>query len=57
MFLVQFTNFSYTRAFDTQEKAVVHMDRAGFESVLMTKTGDVLGQFSPISGFSFARQG
>jgi len=51
MYLVQFTNFAYTKCFDSQEKAVAHMERAGFEAVLMTSQGHVLAKFSPISGF------
>ena len=54
MFLVQFTNFAYTKCFDSQEKAKAHMERAGFESVLMTSQGHVLGEFSPFSGFKLA---
>jgi hypothetical protein len=50
MFLVQFTNFAYTKAFATMEKAVDHMIRAGLDSVLMTEQGSIIGEFSAISG-------
>jgi hypothetical protein len=55
MFLVQFTNFTYTKAFTTMEKAVAHMIRAGFDSVLMTEKGVILGEFSAISGLKSAK--
>ena len=51
MYLVSFTNFGYTKDFPTKEQAQTYMERAGFESVLMTARGEVLGGFSPISGF------
>jgi hypothetical protein len=52
MFLVQFFNFAYTKSFETEERAIEHMKRAGFESSLMDTKGNVLGHFSPFSGFS-----
>ena len=52
MFLVQFTNFVYTKAFDSEERAIAHMRRACFESVLMTNTGEVLGHYNPLAGYS-----
>jgi hypothetical protein len=55
MFLVQFTNFAYTKAFITMEKAVAHMIRAGLDSVLMTERGTILGEFSAISGLKSAK--
>lgn len=51
MFLVKFVNFAYTKDFDTQERAMAYMERSGFETVLMTNSGQVLSEFSPISGF------
>ena len=56
MFLVQFTNFAYTKHFDTVEKAIIHMKRAGFESILVTNKGVVLGGFSPFGGIRFHSQ-
>jgi hypothetical protein len=50
MFLVQFTNFAYTKSFTTMEKAIAHMIRAGFDSVLMTEQGSIIGEYSAISG-------
>lgn len=51
MYLVSFTNFGYTKDFDSKEKALIYMERACLESVLMTEKGKVLGGFSPISGY------
>jgi hypothetical protein len=56
MFLVQFTNFSYTKDFNSIETAIAHMERAGFESVLMTKHGVILGGFSPFGGIRLHSQ-
>jgi hypothetical protein len=56
MYLVSFTNFAYTKAFNDIDLAIAHMERAGFESVLMTSVGDRLGEFRPLGGgFSFYR--
>jgi len=52
MYLVQFTNLVYTKSFDTLSKAIQHMKYANFEASLMTVKGDILGQFSPISGLT-----
>jgi len=50
MYLVSFTNFAYTKAFETADQAIAHMKRAGFEAVLMTARGDRIGEFRPLSG-------
>jgi hypothetical protein len=57
MYLVSFTNMGYTKDFDSKEKAMIYMERACLESVLMTKTGEVLGGFSPISGLNTKNSG
>ncbi len=51
MYLVRFTNFAYSKPFETLEKAIAHMQRAGFESVLTDPKGNTIGEFSPFSGF------
>ena len=53
MYLVSFTNFAYTKAFNDIDLAIAHMERAGFESVLMTSVGERLGEFRPLGGGFF----
>jgi len=50
MFLVQFTNFAYTKHFPTKESAIRYMEQAGLETTLTDTNGRVLGDFSPIDG-------
>ncbi len=51
MYLVSFTNFGYTKGFDNKEQALIYMERACLEALLMTEKGEVLAGFSPIFGF------
>lgn len=51
MYLVRFVNFAYSKPFETLEKAISHMERAGFETVLTDANGTVLGEYSIFSGF------
>ena len=57
MYLVSFTNFGYTKDFDTKERAMLYMERACLEAVLMTEKGEVLGGFSPISDLKTEKNG
>ena len=53
MYLVSFTNFSYSKQFNDLDAAVTYMRRAGFEAVLMTPKGEVIAKFRLISGLSY----
>jgi hypothetical protein len=41
----------YTKHFNDKNKAIAYMKLSGFESVLMTKHGNILGSYSAISGY------
>jgi hypothetical protein len=51
MYIVHFYNFGYSREFATLAEAFEGAKRAGFESVI-TKDGQRLGKFSPITGLT-----
>ena len=57
MYLVSFTNFAYTKAFNNKASAIAHMERACLESVLMDSAGKILGGFSPINGLALKKSG
>jgi hypothetical protein len=51
MYLVSFTNFAYTKSFQSVDAATNHMKRACFEAILLQPDGREIGYFSPITGF------
>ena len=53
MFKVFFINFGYytDRTFNTVEEALAYCKDTSFETRISTRDGDIIGTYSPISGF------
>jgi hypothetical protein len=54
MFIVHFTNFGYSRRFNTLGEAVAAARAAGFEASI-TMSGALYATFCPINGLSHKR--